>query len=762
MKLIVCGRKSAERAALSASVLTAALIVPSLVAMPSPGHAQTARPLETLPPVDVTVRRTQRPARPKREATRTAARPQPAAPRPETPVRGTDPVSGFVPTVSSAATKTDTPLLETPQSVSVIGRNELDARSANTVIEGLQYTAGVSIQPGGKDPRYDNVFIRGFDINGYGNFRDGLRELGNPSFFALFRNEPYGLERIDVVKGPSAMLYGQTSPGGLFDLISKRPTREPFGEVVGLVGSADRLQGAFDIGGPLTKDSTLLYRLTGVMRDGDAQIAHFSNFVKDNRAYIAPALTWQPNANTTFTILSDYQHDVTGNAFPLSMLTVKPPFTITNVTALPLFLGDPSFNRFDQEQYRIGYQLEHRFNENLIVRSNARFGHVDLDYRYLTFAGVPLDTTTSFARVSRQIYESTDSFTMDNHLIAKTSSGPLLHTILVGTDYTRLGLRDRTFKGNDDDVPALNRLAPVYGVAIPTPTTPLMSANQDTDQIGVYLQDQIKLQKWLLTLGVRFDKATQETNDHLTPKKQNNDDQAFSKRAALSYLFDGGLAPYVSYSESFLPTIGFDLITSAFKPTTSQQYEGGVKYQPNRDLLVTAAIFDLTQQNVLTQDPTPGNICCSVQTGEVNSRGFEAEMKAKVYPGLNIIASYTMQDVTVTKSNDGDVGKVPLLVPRHMASAFADYTFQSGALAGFGFGAGVRYNGETFADRPNTITNAAYTVFDAGLHYRVDKGMSFALNVKNIADRVVTACTTNGGCQFTSPRTVTATASYRW
>jgi iron complex outermembrane receptor protein len=751
-------------------LLTTALAVPVFFSDIHPVHAQSAAAPTQLPAVTVeqsSVAR--RPARPQRNANRASSgrsrassqqrAVQPAAPIPSAAfVRGTDPVQGFVPNLSSVGTKTDTPLIETPQSISVLSRDNLDARGVETVAEALQYTAGVAPQTGGKDPRYDNAKIRGFETYGNGQFRDGLRDAANPNNLGLFRNEPYGVQRIDVVKGSSSVLYGQNGPGGLIDLISKRPQEKAFGEIQGLIGNFDRFQGAFDVGGPVDKDGTVLYRLTGVLRDSDAQIAHFSNDVKDNRAYIAPAVTWKPNANTSLTILSDYHHDVTGNAFPLSLATVTGG-KITNVTALPLMLGDPSFNNFDQEQYRIGYQFEHRFSDDLIVRSKARFGHLDLDYRYLTFAGNPLSTLTSYARVSRQIFESNDSFSTDNHLIAKVWTGPLHHTVLVGTDYQLFGLDSVTLGGT---APAISRITPVYGQAVAAPTTRIQSTDQDMNQVGVYVQDQIKLQNWILTLGGRFDTVEQNTLDRLTGKPQNTTDDAFTKRFGLTYVFENGIAPYVSYSESFLPTPGVDFNAVAFKPTSSKQYEGGIKFQPNRDVLVTMAYFDLTQKNVLGPDPVTGRVGFNIQTGEVNSQGFEFEALVKFLPGLNVMAAYTVNDIKITESTNGDVGKIPLLAPRTMASAYADYTFQSGVLEGFGFGAGIRYNGETYADALNTIVNSEYTVFDAGLHYRREKGMNYALNLKNIGNNGALACTTSGGCQYISPRIVTATASYRW
>jgi len=750
-----------------ASSLCGLLVIPPAVAFSGIAQAQSASGVTSLPPVvveqsgprkrQVTAARNSRSAGARRTRSGAArqAPPQPAA---ATAERGTDPVRGFVPVVSSAAMKSDTPILETPQSVSVVSRDQLDARSVTTLVEGLQYVAGLAVQPGGKDPRFDNVFIRGFDNNGYGAYRDGLREVGDPNFLSLFRNEPYGFERIDVIKGPSSVMYGQGAPGGLVDVISKRPTDKAFGEIVGQFGNYDRYQGAFDFGGPATKDGTLLYRLTGVFRDSDAQIANFSNFVKDNRTYIAPAVTWKPTNDTTLTILADYTHDVTGNAFPLSTLHLAGG-KITNVTALPLFLGDPSYNKFDQEQERVGYQFEHRFSNNLIFESKARYGHSELDYRYLTFVGTPVDTTTVFPRRSVRTLEQTDSLSTDNHLISKLSMGPLQHTVVSGIDYLTFNMADRTYGGA---APSLSKVNPVYDQAVAMPTTlTTPSANESIDQVGVYIQDQMKIQNWILTLGGRYDVAEQNAYALVSNKTTETKDTAFTKRGAVSYVFDSGVAPYYSYSESFLPTPGFDFFGSPFKPTTAQQHEIGVKYQPSRTLLMTVALFDLTRQNSLTTDPA--HLSSSVQLGEVNSRGVEFETLAQIMPGLNLVATYTNQDVKVTQTTTAaDLGKVPTLVARQLASAYIDYTVQGGSWDGWGLGGGVRYNGPTFADTTNTIVNEGYVVFDAGLHYRQPKGVNLALNVKNIADRVTLACTTGGGCQYTSPRTITGTVSYRW
>ena len=199
------------------------------------------------------------------------------------------PPNSFVAKTSVAGTKTDTPILETPQSISVVTREQLDTRDVKTMVEALQYVPGIYTHPGGKDPRFDQYQIRGFDAQGNGAFRDGLKELGSAANFNHFRTEPYGLERIDVIRGPASVLYGQIAPGGLVNAISKRPTKETIREVQGKIGTNDLFEGAFDLSGAVDSSAEFMFRLTGLVRDADAQIAHFADFVPDDRVFIAPS-----------------------------------------------------------------------------------------------------------------------------------------------------------------------------------------------------------------------------------------------------------------------------------------------------------------------------------------------------------------------------------------------------------------------------------------------------------------------------------------
>lgn len=670
---------------------------------------------------------------------------------------GKGPVRGYVATRSTAGTKTDTPIIETPQAISVVTRDQMDARGVQTITEALRYTPGVFTQPFGNDRRYDQVYIRGFVATGTGDYRDGLRQ---PTVnFAGFGTEPYGLERIDIIKGPSSVLYGQTQPGGIVNRVSKRPTTEWFNEAQVGIGSDSFVYGAFDFGGPIDKDGQFLFRLTGLARQSDHPL--FSR-LPDDRIYLAPSFTWRPSSDTTLTVLASYHKDnsFTFNNFSMSLPNI--PASIASVLQSN-YLGDPSWDRFQREQVTVGYEFEHRFNETFTIRQNARFGHIGIDFRQTE--GVLSNTLAQgiLQRNARRWREDLTLWVVDNQMQAKFATGPVTHTVLIGFDVQNTQWEQVNRLG---PAPTTNIFNPIYGQ--PFNQGPIVaSSRQSIRQYGIYVQDQIKFaDQWVLTLGGRHDWANSDTKNRLTGVKAVKEDSAFTWRAGLTYLSDIGLAPYVSYSESFNPTSGTDISGAPFEPTKGRQYEAGIKYQPKGiKSFITVSLFHLTQRNALTPNPT--NILFNIQTGEVRSRGVEVEGVANLALGLDIIASYTYADVEVTRSNSTDRGKRPLFSPEHMASVWMDYTVQEGPLAGLGLGAGVRYVGKTYANTTNTIKNDATTLVDASVHYDLAraipalKNARVALNASNLMDKNYVTCS-SGSCYRTSGRTVLGTLTVRW
>jgi iron complex outermembrane recepter protein len=675
-----------------------------------------------------------------------------AAPRQERP-KG--PVDGYVAKRSVTATKTDTPLMETPQSISVITRAQMDAQGAQNLRQALRYAPGVNYIDS-NDVRFETVTARGFALDTY---RDGLRQLGGT--FGLFKTDPYFLERAEVLSGPSSILYGQASPGGVLNLVSKRPTATPFQEVLLQTGTFDRKQGAFDLSGPVDDKGEVLYRLTGIFRDADTQ----TDYIREERRAIAPAVTWRPNDGTSITLLSEYLYDpASGSWAQLPMQGTLLP-NINGDISRNFFVGDKNFEKFERTQYAIGYEVEHEFNEIFTARQNFRYARVETDYAEVQGSTLMANQRTLIrsAFMSRELL---DTFTIDNHLQGKFDTGPVKHTALLGVDYQRK-LFDNLARWANGGAPTLDILNPNYNQNIATP--PLFQNNdQRQDQIGVYLQDQIKLDNWILLAGLRKDNASNINVNHINNTTFKQSDGDLTGRVGLMYLFDFGLAPYVSYSTSFQPiAAGTSFTGAAFQPTTGEQYEAGIKFQPKGiDSYMTAAVYDLTQQNV--QTPDPDHVGFSIQTGEVRSRGVELAAVMSLGEGVSVRSSYTYLDNEITKANDATLGKRLANIPANIASVWADYTVPEGTLAGFGFGGGAKYVGSTYTTNANTQKIPAYTLYDAALHYDLSRistdlrGARLQLNAMNLLDKEYISDCSALGCRYGLGRTVYLTLAYRW
>jgi iron complex outermembrane receptor protein len=678
---------------------------------------------------------------------------------------GTGPVVGYVAKQSVTATKTDTPILETPQSISVIPKDQIADQQTHTITEALRYTPGISLDTASATTFYDSVYIRGFLAPQY---LDGLRLPIDPgTSFAVPRIEPYGLERLEVLKGPSSGLYGAAAPGGLLNMVSKRPTATPHAEIEGQYGSFDRFQGGFDVGGALDKDGQFLARIVGLGRDANTQI----DFLQDNKVFIAPSFTWRPNADTSFTILTQYQ-DVKNKGFQQYVpgqgsLLFNPFGRISRNT----YIGEPGDSEgYHAKQAMAGYAFEHRFNEVFQFRQNFRYTDASNNLAGVRDEGINPDIRTTNRSINYVVSDSRN-IAVDNQLQADFNTGPLRHTVLAGLDYLDI-------KSSSDYrfafISPIDVFNPVYGAPVPTAASlaPFIRTNDTQKQTGVYLQDQIKLDRWTLSLSGRHDWAeTKQISTGLFPAPgvYNADDQKFTGRAGLTYLFDFGLAPYINYSTSFVPVLGATAAGAAFRPTTGAGKEIGVKYQPTgMNLLLTAALFDITQQNVLTADPN--NNLFNIQTGEARSRGVEFEARGNVTREFEIIGGYSRFNPKVTSSNNGDVGNYLPYVAIEQASLWGKYTWYDGPVAGLGLGAGVRYVGKSYGDAANTITITPYTLYDAAISYDFAyrspslKGLTAQLNATNLFDKYYVSNCFSGlpYCGLGQGRTVLLTLKYAW
>jgi len=651
------------------------------------------------------------------------------------------PVNGYVAGRSATGTKTDASIIETPQSISVVTRDQMKDQGALSIDDALRYTAGVRSGAQGYSSLWDVYTIRGFQQSNASMFRDGMRStLWNGDG----RVEPYGLERVEVLRGPSSILYGGAAPGGVVNLVSKRPTTEPLREIEVQLGSFNRKQVAFDLGGAVSDDGDLAFRLTGLMRSSDTQV----DYVPDDRRFLAPALTWRSGAGTTVTLLGEFQanRSIYTRDLPAQGTVLPNP---NGKVPTGRFLNEPD-DHYDNDSKSAGYIFEHKFNERVKLRQNLRYGVFDVDQRSVQGLSLQPDLRTidPFAYASQS---TTKTLAVDTSVEVNWRSGTLQHVTLAGFDYRKF---DYDETGRLGTTTTIDLFTPVYGRPVMINPAPAWQSAQKQTQTGFYLQDQISIDKWRLLLGGRKDRAKDTFNDLLFATTTTDKESAFTWRAGAVFLSDSGLAPYASYAESFEPQGGSTFALTPFDPTTGQQFEAGIRYQPaGLNATVTLSAFDLTRQNVLTPDPVnPG---WSVQTGEITSRGIELETVATLRQ-FDVIGALTWNDVEVTKSNDVDLGKRPTQVPEGMASLWTVYRL-TGDWAGWRVGGGIRYIGSTAGDFTNTFKVPAFTVMDALLSYE-QKQWGFALNVTNLFDKeYVAGCWGMNGCSYGNRRTVNVT-----
>ncbi|MEZ1322919.1 TonB-dependent siderophore receptor [Pseudomonas fluorescens] len=679
------------------------------------------------------------------------------------------PVDGYVATRSATGTKTDTPILEIPQTINVVTAEQVQTQGARNLTQALRYTPGLNV--GGFTDRNaiaDEITSRGFAPTPL--YLDGAYLPYAGSLGGAPQIDPYTLERIEVLKGPSSVLYGQNQPGGIINMVSKRPTTEQRSQVKLGAGSYDRVNGAFDTSGPIDDQKEFTYRVIGVGKKGGQQVDH----THSERMLLAPSLTWTPNDDTSLTLLAQIQRDdglEDYQALPMIGSLKRGP----NGERIDreFFSGDTKYNDYKRDQYVFGYDFTHNFTEDLKYRSTARYTDVRDDYKGFYLRSFVTDDAgvTDYTRANRvklNWKQHNTAYTVDNNLEYKFNTGALEHTTLMGVDY-------RHFNRKYDGYNAYNVLPiNLYGENNNYDTssvTPQLDTKWDNTirQTGVYLQDQIKLDKWILTIGGRQDWAEVENKDLLARTVEEKRDHKFTSRVGLTYVTDFGLAPYVSYSESFLPTLGTaapERGGKGFEPTEGQQYEVGVKYQPFDQTLITASVFQIKQKNVLTGDTDYPQY--QAQTGEVRSRGVELEVKS-TFDNIDVMAAASYLDSFYTKDTWGNKDNRSEAQAPVSALVWANYHFTQASLNGLTFGAGARYTGRKPGDAANSFDVPSYVVYDTTVSYDMGKlspslrGVQTSLNVQNIFDReYISDCNYSFGCYYGQERVASVEVSYDW
>ena len=555
-----------------------------------------------------------------------------------------------------------------------------------------------------------------------------------------------------------------------------------------------RIEG--DVGGPVTSDGSLGARMVALAQHGGTQI----DDVENSRYYISPSVTWEPASNLTWTLLGQYQRDEGGATYQFLPATGTIYETNGGYIENDANLGEPDWNNYDRDQMLGASFLEWEISPAVTIRNNSRFTHTDVLYRVTVLSGDTITDCTdpsnatavvagancisgqTIGRRAIQADGSSNGFATDTQVQFKFGTGPVEHTLLGGFDYFHTEWEHYRDLVTLAGLPR-GQVDPLFDIFNPEPRgssdyaenlQPQIYGASDSEQTGLYLQDQLSIGNLRLSVGGRYDWTDDTTENLIAGTRQDYSADAFTWRAGAVYLFDNGLAPYFSYAESFLPQLVDPSGTKdgvLFEPTTGTQYEAGLRYQGGQGIYLTAGVFEITQQNVPVRDPEGdlcGNNVCQIQAGEARVRGIEFEGRASLGAGTTLIASATHLDAEITEdTNSAIVGNNLTQVPEYMASLFANHRIEAGALEGLGFGAGVRYIGESVGGTLNDFEIGDYTLFDLVLRYDVPsgplQGVGLSLNGRNIADkRYVVTCNSAASCYYGQGRVVTARMSMKW
>lgn len=661
-------------------------------------------------------------------------------------------LSPYVASSGSSATKTDTALIETPQSVSVLTEERLRDLGALTLQDALRYSAGVRSDAYGLDSRGDFAIIRGTE---YVPYRDGLRSVFG--FYNNVRPDVYALDSVEVLRGPSSVLYGQGSSGGMVNVVSKRPKASAHHELRAESGDYARRQLALDSTAPLTSDAGLQYRVVALTRESATQV----DFVGDDRWFVAPSLTWNPAPWLRWTLLGNFQRDQTGSS--TAFLPWEGTIEANRNGQIPTnrFVSEPDFDAYDTRQNAGTSLLEIALGDTWNLQQSLRYSDSGTHYRSLfpnIYTGDPylLDPLRrrSVLRVAYASDASARALTADQRLRARWTWGAVEQTLLVGVDTTHVRLH--SVEGTSTPAQVIRQggfdlYEPIYGNYIaPTQVDlPVLKLRQT----GFYVQDQLRIgEQFIALLGARRDQARSHQDG--SPATE---DAETSLRAGLLYHFDAGWAPYASYSESFDPVAGFDAQDQPFQPVRGQQLEAGLKFQPEGgSTLLTFATFRIEEKNRLAPGESPAE---QKQLGRSEIRGFELEAATTVLERLDLLASYTrLKGYSDEGPNAGEARYKNLVaVPRDAASAWLHWRLG----LGFSIGAGARYT-SALPDESSTVEVPAVTLFDAMASWETEH-WRLAINGSNLEDETVLAvCLERGDCFYGPRRNVVGSLSYRF
>lgn len=632
--------------------------------------------------------------------------------------------------------KVATSILNTPASVSVVTNKEMQQRSVSTTEEALQYTPGVVSDYYGSDDRNDYFLIRGFQATTY---RDGL----TLSSMRGVREDPYAYERIEILRGANSTLFGPADPGGSVNFVTKQPRFEKFGQGYVTYGSYDHAETGIDVGDALNDEQTLAGRFTAKMQNSDREYDHSQD---DNR-FVMGGLTWAPTDFTSATVVLDYlktNSSPNSGGYPLDKEYDRSDF-----------YGEPGYNFHDVERTSLSGNITHDFDNGFTLRSNLRYSELtdDFGYVYLSDNASRVGTT-----IPRYVFGTdSDADQLNGNLMLQYDAQfeHIDSSTLVGVEYLDSTTKQSSVYGL---APSIDIANPVF-TGVPGGITPYTRKKNDATTKAVFLQQNLSFfDRVIATAGVRNDSMDLSSKEYIGGEQTEKDNfSETSYRAALTYIVNDEVSTYVSMVESVSPP------QVGVTPQTGKQYEVGIKYSPmGMDALFSAAVYDLTQENVTIAVVLPSGIIEQQTVGESRVRGLDLEAKAQVTQDISVIGAYSYMESEVLRGSlyDGSSlkGNEFTTAPKHTASLWSYYDIPGTDVS---VGLGARYVGAYYMDAANTKKSDGTTLFDAALNYKLAKGTDLALNVSNLFDEqhVVGSGTAN---YYNPGREVTAKVSYSW
>lgn len=656
---------------------------------------------------------------------------------------------GFVSDYAQASTKSDTPVGETQQSVSVVTTEQVEQQGAESLGEALTYSTGVLGQPFGADPRFNSPTIRGFTSDN-AQYVNGLRQ---GRLFGAQAYEIYGMQQVEVIRGPSSSLYGSGSPAGVINQVQKRAQAGDFAEAGAGLDSNSSGQLFFDVN--RSPSEVLSWRLTGIARDDQTQLDELTN----KRGYLGAAMRLNTDGATTIDLLASITDDS-----PISPVGI--PYALTSLgdsifrgddeDLRDIYTGEPGFDASDRRMWNLGVEISHELDNGWTLAQGFRYEKFDWDYTGTSVQGFEpvINPDGTFNRTTIDQSEDSETISLDTRLSGELTTGQAVHRLLFGLDVQKYDAKDFTIFGS---APAFDLRDPQYDSDAVTLDGFRGGRDVTFKQVGLYVQDEVEWGNWRGTFGLRHDWAEQ---DGLAYGLDSNfDDSQTTGRLGLSYVMDNGLMPYVSYATSFEPLPGSDIAGNALQPTEGKQWEAGLKYSPSAfEGLFTLAVYDLRQTNLTrpASEVIDGETRTGLrQIGEVRSRGVELSGIASLTDAWDVQASYSYND---TEQQEGaNEGNALPNAPRHLASLWAMRDFGNGLQAG----GGIRHVGERFGDEANADELDSVTLVDLAARWEREN-VEATLNVSNLTDEAYVASCSAFGCFYGEGRTLSARVAYKW